>query len=43
MHWAADRNILDVVELLIRYGADVNARDKVSTTIHHAYVLVFMI
>ena len=33
LHVAAENNSFDVAELLIRYGANVNARDKVSTVI----------
>ena len=33
LHFAAEKNSLAIVELLIRSGADVNAKDEVS---HHA-------
>ena len=33
LHLAAANNSKDVAELLIRSGADINARDKVSTVI----------
>ena len=31
MHWTALRDYPEVAELLIRSGADVNAKDKVSS------------
>ena len=33
LHKAAERNSKDVAEILIRSGADVNARDKVNTAL----------
>lgn len=32
MHWAAENNSKDVAELLLRTGAGVSAKNKVSTT-----------
>ena len=31
MHWAADNDRTDVAELLIRSGADIHLKDKVSS------------
>jgi len=32
LHWAADKNYKDVVELLLAHGADVNAKDDKGKT-----------
>lgn len=33
LHFAARKNSVGVAELLVKYGADVNARDNVSTAL----------
>lgn len=37
LHWAADRGCAELIEILISFGADVNARDlEYQTPLHYA-------
>ena len=38
LHFAAEKNSLAIVELLIRSGADLNAKDEVSTALNFTTV-----